>query len=56
MIRFLARVFRQFHLLVGVTAPPPGTSDKKFVTFWLVTIGVVIAWCGVVLYLMLRVF
>jgi len=56
MIHFLARLFRQFHLIVGVSAPPPGSSEKKFVLIWLLTIAIVIAWCLVLLYLMVRVF
>jgi hypothetical protein len=56
VIRFLARLFRQFHLVVGVTAPPPGINERRFVLMWLVVIAVVIAWSGLVLYLMLYVF
>ena len=32
MIKFLAEIFRGFHYMVGISAPPPGTSDR---TFWL---------------------
>jgi hypothetical protein len=56
MVPFLARIFRQFHLIVGVTAPPPGVEEKKFVLIWLAVIGVVIAWSALVLYLMVYVF
>ena len=56
MISLLARLFRQFHLIVGVSAPPPGSSEKRFVVIWLTAIGVVILWCLLLLYLMLRVF
>jgi hypothetical protein len=56
MISFLARVFRQFHMIVGVTAPPPGLNDTKFVLIWLTVIAVMVAWGGLVVYLMLHVF
>jgi hypothetical protein len=35
MIKFLAQLFRGLHYIVGVSAPPPGTSDRKFVFAWL---------------------
>jgi hypothetical protein len=36
MIKFLAELFRGLHYIVGISAPPPGTSDRKFVFTWLV--------------------
>jgi hypothetical protein len=41
MIKFLARLFRGFHYIVGISEPPPGTSDRKFVFTWLVGIAFV---------------
>jgi len=38
MIKFLARVFRGLHYIVGISEPPPDTSDRKFVFTWLVGI------------------
>ena len=35
MIKFLAQLFRGLHYIVGISAPPPGTSDRKFVFAWL---------------------
>ncbi len=35
MIKFLAQLFRGLHYIVGVSEPPPGTSDRKFVFAWL---------------------
>ncbi len=35
MIKFLAQIFRGFHYIVGISAPPPGTSDRTFVFAWL---------------------
>ncbi len=56
MIGFLANIFRQVHWIVGITAPAPGTNDRKFVFIWLGVIGFVILWMGFVLYMMLYVF
>jgi len=41
MIKFLAQLFRGFHYIVGISEPPPGTSDRKFVFTWLVGIAFV---------------
>ena len=43
MIKFLADLFRGLHYIVGISAPPPGTSDRKFVFAWLVGIAFVAA-------------
>jgi hypothetical protein len=43
MIAFLARLFRGVHYVVGISAPPPGTSERKFVLWWLAGIGLVVA-------------
>jgi hypothetical protein len=34
MIKFLAEIFRGFHYMVGISAPPPDTSDRTFVFAW----------------------
>ena len=43
MIKTLANIFRGFSLVFGITAPPPGQDERKFVMLWLgiVTITVV---------------
>jgi hypothetical protein len=41
MIKLLAQLFRGLHYIVGITEPPPGTSDRKFVFTWLVGIAFV---------------
>jgi hypothetical protein len=41
MIKFLARLFRGLHYIVGISEPPPDTSDRKFVFTWLVGIAFV---------------
>ena len=56
MIAFLAKLFRQVHLIVGITAPPPGSNERTFVFIWLSVIALVIIWSALVLYLMVRVF
>ncbi len=35
MIKFLAELFRGVHYIIGISTPPPGTSDRKFVFAWL---------------------
>jgi hypothetical protein len=56
LIRLLAKLFRQVHWIVGITAPEPGTNERKFVFIWLGVIVFVLAWAGFVLYLMMYVF
>lgn len=36
VFKFLAQVFRGFHYIIGISEPPPGTSDRAFVFAWLV--------------------
>jgi len=43
MIKILAQLFRGLHYVVGIPAPPPGTSDRKFVFAWLIGIAFVAA-------------
>ena len=43
MIKFLTQLFRRLHYIVGISAPPPGTSDRKFVLAWLGGTGFVVA-------------
>jgi hypothetical protein len=48
MIKFLAQLFRGLHYIVGISEPPEGTSDRKFVLAWLGGITFVVA-CFVIL-------
>ena len=41
MIKILARLFRGLHYIVGISEPPPGTSDRKFVFNWFAGIAFV---------------
>jgi hypothetical protein len=43
MIKILAQLFRGLHYIVGISEPPPGTSERKFVFTWLVGIAFVAA-------------
>jgi hypothetical protein len=43
VIKILARLFRGLHYIVGISEPPPGTSDRKFVFTWLGGIAFVAA-------------
>jgi hypothetical protein len=43
VIKFLADLFRGLHYIVGISEPPPNTSDRKFVFNWLVGIAFVAA-------------
>ena len=43
MIKFLARVFRGLHYVIGISAPPPGASDRTFVFAWLGGIAFMVA-------------
>jgi hypothetical protein len=35
MIKFLARLFRGFHYIIGISEPPRGTSERAYVFAWL---------------------
>jgi hypothetical protein len=35
MIKLLAKFFRGVHLVIGVSAPPPGQNERSFVLIWL---------------------
>ena len=50
MIKFLAKVFRGFHFMFGISAPAPGRGDRAFVLAWLGAIACLIAFCVFLLY------
>lgn len=56
MIRFLARLFRGFHWIVGATAPAPGENEHVFVFVWLGIIAFTLAFCAALFYAILHVF
>jgi membrane-associated protease RseP (regulator of RpoE activity) len=43
MIKFLAQLFRGLHFIIGISAPPPGASDRTFVFAWLGGIAFIVA-------------
>ncbi len=47
MIKFLAKIFRGFHFVFGISAPPPGRNDRTFVFAWLGIVACFIAFCFV---------
>ena len=53
MIKALAEFFRLFHYMAGISLPPPGTSDRKFVLAWLTGIASVLAFGVVMFYVIL---
>jgi hypothetical protein len=51
MMKLLAGFFRGIHYIVGISLPPPGTSDRTFVLAWLGGIAVVVGICVIMFYL-----
>ena len=50
MIQFLAKIFRGFHFMFGISAPPPGQNDRAFVFAWLGILACVVAFCTILFY------
>jgi hypothetical protein len=50
MIKLLAQLFRGLHDVVGISAPPPGTSDRTFVLAWLGGIAFVTAFLLILIF------
>jgi hypothetical protein len=50
MIKLLAKIFRGFSLVFGITAPPPGADERAFVFIWLGIIAGVAAFAILVFY------
>jgi hypothetical protein len=50
MINLLAKIFRGFSLVFGITAPPPGADERAFVFLWLGIIAGVVAFAMVLFY------
>lgn len=42
MIKALANIFRGFSLVFGITAPPPGQDERRFVMLWLGIVGLTV--------------
>jgi hypothetical protein len=43
MIKALASIFRGCSLVFGITAPPPGQDERRFVMLWLGIIAITTA-------------
>lgn len=56
MIRFLAKIFRMVHGMIGITAPEPGYNERSFVFMWLALIAFILLFCWFLFYLMMNVF
>jgi hypothetical protein len=52
MIKFLATIFRGFSLVFGITAPPPGQDERRFVFLWIGVFAIVIAF-SILLFLLI---
>jgi hypothetical protein len=50
MIKFLARLFRGFHLIFGISAPPEGENERTFVFAWMGIIACIIGFAVFLLY------
>ncbi len=56
MIRFLAKLFRGLHGIIGITAPPAGQSERSFVLLWVGILVLLLAFCGFMAYATLYLF
>jgi hypothetical protein len=52
MIDLLAGLFRGLSFIFGISAPPPEQDQRPFVFMWLGIIGVLLIFCGALLYAM----
>jgi hypothetical protein len=50
MIKFLAKIFRGFHFVLGISAPPPGRNERGFVFAWLGIVACIVAFSLVLFY------
>jgi len=57
MIKFLANLFRELHIIIGITAPPPKQdqrAERTFVYTWIAMILLVAAVFAALFYLLLK--
>ena len=50
MIHFLAKIFRGFSFIFGISAPPPGQNERTFVLTWLGILACLVAFGMILLY------
>jgi hypothetical protein len=49
MIKLLASIFRGVHFMLGITAPPPGRDERRFIFIWLAILaGVLLFFAGLI--------
>ena len=51
MIHFLAKIFRGFSFIFGISAPPPGQNERTFVLVWLGILACLVAFGMTLFYL-----
>jgi len=51
MIQFLAKIFRGFSFIFGISAPPPGQNERTFVLVWLGILACLVAFGMILFYL-----
>jgi hypothetical protein len=56
MIALLARFFRGLHMIVGMTAPPPGKNERIFVLVWLGMILFVMVFCTLLFFFIAKMY
>jgi len=54
MIKFLANIFRALSMIVGISTPPPGQDERRFVLLWIGIIGTVVVVSMLLFYLITR--
>jgi hypothetical protein len=54
MIKFLANIFRALSMIVGISTPPPGHDERRFVLLWIGIIGTVVVVSMLLFYLITR--
>lgn len=56
MVKLLADFFRELHYIIGISLPPPGVSDRRFVLWWLGSIAVVLAVSVMLFYIIIALY
>jgi hypothetical protein len=55
MIKLLADLFRGVSMVMGISAPPPGQNERRFVFLWLGMLGFLAVSCVLIFYLVLKI-
>ena len=54
MIKFVANIFRALSKIVGISTPPPGHDERRFVLLWIGIIGTVVVVSAFLFYVIVR--